>query len=140
MASIAPAVYYSICVCGRMHCACTVGSNSPMVGIVVTMSPSFSLYSIVVLPAASNPVWRTRIVLIHVTMNSVLCVTSLLLLLLSIFVESMMYTAQKLHVTHHTSECGLLYSYRKTIRNGWITTLPSQFSTKILYRAPKLNA
>lgn len=28
---------------------------SPMVGIVVTISPSFSLYKIVVLPAASNP-------------------------------------------------------------------------------------
>ena len=27
-----------------------------MVGIVVTISPSFSLYNIVVLPAASNPV------------------------------------------------------------------------------------
>ena len=52
--------------------------------------------------------------------------------------QSMMYTAQTLHVTHHTSECGLLYSYRKTIRNGWITTLPSQFS-RILYRAPMLD-
>lgn len=28
---------------------------SPMVGIVVTISPNFSLYRIVVLPAASNP-------------------------------------------------------------------------------------
>lgn len=27
----------------------------PMVGIVVTISPNFSLYNIVVLPAASNP-------------------------------------------------------------------------------------
>lgn len=29
--------------------------SSPMVGIVVTISPSFSLYRIVVLPAASSP-------------------------------------------------------------------------------------
>ena len=29
--------------------------NSPMVGIVVTTSPSFNLYKIVVLPAASRP-------------------------------------------------------------------------------------
>ena len=34
-----------------MHCI-----YSPIVGIVVTISPSFSLYSIVVFPAASNPV------------------------------------------------------------------------------------
>ena len=30
-------------------------TNLPMVGIVVTISPSLSLYRIVVLPAASNP-------------------------------------------------------------------------------------
>lgn len=32
-----------------------------MVGIVVTISPSFSLYKIVVLPAASKPTMRMRI-------------------------------------------------------------------------------
>ena len=30
-------------------------TNLPMVGMVVTISPSLSLYRIVVLPAASNP-------------------------------------------------------------------------------------
>ena len=35
--------------------------NLPIVGIVVTISPSFSLYRIVVLPAASNPTIRIRI-------------------------------------------------------------------------------
>ena len=30
-------------------------SNSPIVGIVVTISPSFNLYNIVVFPAASRP-------------------------------------------------------------------------------------
>lgn len=33
----------------------------PIVGIVVTISPNFSLYKIVVLPAASNPTIRIRI-------------------------------------------------------------------------------
>ena len=33
----------------------------PMVGIVVTISPSLSLYRIVVLPAASRPTIRMRI-------------------------------------------------------------------------------
>ena len=32
--------------------------GAPMVGIVVTISPSFSLYRMVVLPAASRPTWR----------------------------------------------------------------------------------
>ena len=36
-------------------------SVSPMVGIVVTISPSFSLYRIVVFPAASRPTMRMRI-------------------------------------------------------------------------------
>jgi hypothetical protein len=35
--------------------------NSPMVGMVVTTSPSLSLYRIVVLPAASSPTMRMRI-------------------------------------------------------------------------------
>lgn len=35
--------------------------NSPIVGIVVTISPNLSLYRIVVLPAASNPTIRMRI-------------------------------------------------------------------------------
>ena len=33
----------------------------PIVGIVVTISPSFSLYKIVVFPAASNPTMRILI-------------------------------------------------------------------------------
>ena len=33
----------------------------PMVGMVVTISPSFSLYRMVVLPAASNPTIRILI-------------------------------------------------------------------------------
>src|SRR5690349_14255579 len=33
----------------------TVSTLKPMVGIVVTTSPSFNLYNMVVLPAASNP-------------------------------------------------------------------------------------
>lgn len=35
--------------------------SSPMVGMVVTISPSFSLYRIVVFPAASRPTMRMRI-------------------------------------------------------------------------------
>lgn len=35
--------------------------NVPMVGIVVTISPSFSLYRIVVFPAASRPTIKIRI-------------------------------------------------------------------------------
>jgi len=35
--------------------------NVPIVGIVVTISPSFSLYRIVVLPAASRPTIKMRI-------------------------------------------------------------------------------
>ena len=34
--------------------------NVPIVGIVVTISPSFSLYSIVVFPAASNPTAKEK--------------------------------------------------------------------------------
>ena len=34
--------------------------NSPMVGMVVTISPNFSLYRIVVLPAASKPTATER--------------------------------------------------------------------------------
>ena len=34
---------------------CNAVVNSPIVGIVVTISPSLSLYRIVVLPAASSP-------------------------------------------------------------------------------------
>lgn len=34
--------------------------NSPMVGMVVTISPSFSLYRMVVLPAASSPTCRHK--------------------------------------------------------------------------------
>ena len=36
-------------------------SHLPMVGIVVTISPSFSLYRMVVLPAASRPTIKIRI-------------------------------------------------------------------------------
>ena len=36
-------------------------ANAPIVGIVVTISPSFSLYRIVVLPAASRPTIKMRI-------------------------------------------------------------------------------
>merc|ERR1711934_692288 len=38
----------------------TVSTLKPMVGIVVTTSPSFSLYRMVVLPAASSPTMRMR--------------------------------------------------------------------------------
>ena len=37
------------------------GKSIPIVGIVVTISPSFSLYKIVVFPAASNPTIRILI-------------------------------------------------------------------------------
>ena len=36
-------------------------NNLPIVGIVVTISPSFNLYKIVVFPAASSPTMRMRI-------------------------------------------------------------------------------
>ena len=39
----------------------TVSTLKPMVGMVVTISPSLSLYRIVVLPAASRPTIRMRI-------------------------------------------------------------------------------
>ena len=39
----------------------TVSTLKPMVGIVVTISPSLSLYRIVVLPAASRPTIRILI-------------------------------------------------------------------------------
>lgn len=39
----------------------TAGERVPMVGMVVTISPSFSLYRMVVLPAASRPTIRIRI-------------------------------------------------------------------------------
>ena len=35
--------------------------NVPMVGMVVTISPSFSLYKMVVFPAASRPTIKIRI-------------------------------------------------------------------------------
>ena len=38
-----------------------MGSDVPIVGIVVTTSPNLSLYRIVVLPAASRPTIRIRI-------------------------------------------------------------------------------
>lgn len=38
-----------------------VGDDSPMVGIVVTISPSLSLYKMVVFPAASSPTIRILI-------------------------------------------------------------------------------
>ncbi|KAJ7692222.1 hypothetical protein B0H17DRAFT_1061617 [Mycena rosella] len=38
----------------------TVSTLKPIVGMVVTISPSFSLYSMVVLPAASRPTIRIR--------------------------------------------------------------------------------
>jgi len=38
----------------------TVSTLKPMVGMVVTTSPSFSLYKMVVLPAASRPTIRIR--------------------------------------------------------------------------------
>lgn len=37
------------------------GCNAPIVGMVVTISPNFSLYKIVVLPAASRPTIKMRI-------------------------------------------------------------------------------
>jgi hypothetical protein len=37
------------------------GADEPMVGIVVTISPSLSLYRIVVFPAASKPTIKIRI-------------------------------------------------------------------------------
>lgn len=37
------------------------GKTVPMVGMVVTISPSLSLYRMVVLPAASRPTMRIRI-------------------------------------------------------------------------------
>ena len=39
----------------------TVSTLKPIVGIVVTISPSLSLYRMVVLPAASKPTMRIRI-------------------------------------------------------------------------------
>uniref|UniRef100_A0A182KI83 Uncharacterized protein n=1 Tax=Anopheles christyi TaxID=43041 RepID=A0A182KI83_9DIPT len=39
----------------------TVSTLKPIVGMVVTISPSFSLYRIVVLPAASSPTISIRI-------------------------------------------------------------------------------
>ena len=39
----------------------TVSTLKPVVGMVVTISPSFSLYRMVVLPAASRPTMRMRI-------------------------------------------------------------------------------
>ena len=44
---------------GGRRVACWVW-RAPMVGIVVTISPSFSLYRMVVLPAASRPTWRRQ--------------------------------------------------------------------------------
>ena len=38
-----------------------LGHNVPIVGMVVTISPSFNLYRIVVFPAASRPTMRIRI-------------------------------------------------------------------------------
>lgn len=38
----------------------TVSTLNPMVGMVVTTSPSFNLYRMVVLPAASRPTMRIR--------------------------------------------------------------------------------
>lgn len=38
----------------------TYSTLKPMVGIVVTISPSLSLYRMVVLPAASRPTMRMR--------------------------------------------------------------------------------
>ena len=37
------------------------GVNEPIVGIVVTISPNFSLYRMVVFPAASKPTIKMRI-------------------------------------------------------------------------------
>jgi len=39
----------------------TVSTLNPIVGMVVTISPSFNLYKMVVLPAASRPTIRIRI-------------------------------------------------------------------------------
>jgi len=39
----------------------TRGEGIPMVGMVVTISPSLSLYRMVVFPAASRPTMRMRI-------------------------------------------------------------------------------
>mgnify|MGYP007022706061 CR=1 FL=1 len=43
-----------------------------MVGIVVTISPSFSLYKIVVFPAASNPTEKKSLNLTKFRLNKVL--------------------------------------------------------------------
>lgn len=45
----------------QMFLYSTVSTLKPMVGMVVTISPNFSLYRMVVLPAASNPTIKMRI-------------------------------------------------------------------------------
>jgi len=45
----------------RCPCSLLSDDNIPMVGMVVTISPSFSLYRMVVFPAASRPTIRMRI-------------------------------------------------------------------------------
>ena len=51
------------CICQRIvpYCCGVVERSIPMVGIVVTISPSLSLYRIVVFPAASKPTIKMRI-------------------------------------------------------------------------------
>lgn len=48
----------------RLHRSCYARENEPMVGMVVTISPSLSLYRIVVFPAASRPTIRILISLL----------------------------------------------------------------------------
>merc|ERR1719263_2289969 len=48
----------------------TVSTLKPIVGIVVTTSPSFNLYKIVVFPAASRPTINIRISLVLLIMRS----------------------------------------------------------------------
>merc|ERR1711934_1316840 len=45
----------------QMFLYSTVSTLKPIVGIVVTISPSFSLYRMVVFPAASSPTMRILI-------------------------------------------------------------------------------
>ena len=48
----------------------TVSTLNPIVGMVVTTSPSFSLYNIVVLPAASKPTIRIRFSFLPASLSS----------------------------------------------------------------------
>ena len=49
-----------------MQCVRDLVRYIPMVGIVVTISPSLSLYRIVVLPAASKPTIRMPVIVVSI--------------------------------------------------------------------------